>query len=270
MKKILLYLLLLLPSLAFGQLFPDLPEIQGQVKMIVEKQMGKEIRKKKSTVSVWREKAPSGWKTIYLFDENSNLLKRTNTFRNKVTSSFSYKRDTANNRTTIRETPDGGSTGNSGGYIEYENFTDEKGQRIKTNFWTYNSTLKKWEIYQSEQNAVYQNGRLTSFTRYQVNDTGDFSGGEKFNIRYNGSGKIDHIERVDLSSGFRSEMTYIYNAAGSIEKSSIDFLTDIQEYKRTQLQEVQYQCDSNGNWTKKFVKSGDHYMPTARRKIKYF
>lgn len=209
-------------------------------------------------------------KPSIFFDENSNLLKRTNTFRNKVTSSFSYKRDTANNRTTIRETPDGGSTGNSGGYIEYENFTDEKGQRIKTNFWTYNSTLKKWEIYQSEQNAVYQNGRLTSFTRYQVNDTGDFSGGEKFNIRYNGSGKIDHIERVDLSSGFRSEMTYIYNAAGSIEKSSIDFLTDIQEYKRTQLQEVQYQCDSNGNWTKKFVKSGDHYMPTARRKIKYF
>jgi len=258
-----------MPCFVFGQLFPDLPGVLGKVAKITEQQMGKEIRNNRFPESIFKPKINSGWKYTYIFDENSRLIEKICSSLKNIETDYLYSRKTIDDRLIVRETNTVAQNENVDDYVEYENFLNKQGQPIKVNFWAFNATKKTWEIFQAEQNAEYQNGRLTAFTRYQVNDSGDFSSGEKFTIKYNFIGEIVEIERKDLSSGFRTEMKFSYNNQGGIEKSAIDFLTDIQEYNRSQLQEVLYKCDRKGNWTRKYVKAGEEFVLSAKRKIKY-
>lgn len=269
MRKFLIYLIFLLPCFAYGQLFPDLPEMKGRVKKIVEKRYGKEVRNTRILDGIFRPKMYSGWKYIYQYDENSKLLKRTNTFQGKIVADYVYERKTIDNRTIVREKINSNDPGSAGDYIEYENFRDAGGKLVKVNLWAFNAAGNKWEIFQVEQNAEYSGDRLNSFTRYMTNGKGDFSSGEKCSFFYNTSGQLVQVERKDLASGFRTVIGYEYNKRGLIKNSSIDFLVEIQEYKKMQIQEISYQYDNQGNWVRKYWKSKDKDLLEAKRKIKY-
>lgn len=271
MKKIVLYLLLLLPFGALGQLFPEVPPRRGAVKQITEIELGKEVGTKKSKEPKFKSKVNSGWKYTYQYNQNATLAKKTIAFQGKINATYEYKYDTIDNRLVVRETYTATDTNGPGSSVtEFENFLDENKLLSKVNYWSFSSSDQKWQIFQAEQNARYENGQLVSFSRFQVDDKGDFSGSEDFAILHARSGEITQIERTSLVSGFRTLMKYQYNNRGSIEKSSTDFLADLQEYKKTQIQEVRYKCDRQGNWTKKYLKSGDDWMLSSRRKIKYF
>ena len=269
MRKFLTSLFFILPCFVFGQLFPELPKVQGKVARITEYQMGKEIRNHRFPESIFKPKINSGWKYTYIFDKNANLVKKISSSLNKIETNYSYTRKTVDDRLIVRETNTATQKEHPDDYVEYENFLNKEKLVLKVNFWDFNGTNKKWGIYQVEQNAEYEKGRLMAFTRYQVDDSGNFSSGERFNLRYNALGKIDQIERINLASGFRTVMNYSYNNHGWIEKSTIDLLTDVQEYKKTQLQEITYKCDREGNWIKRYMETGTKTNLDATRKITY-
>lgn len=269
MRKFLLYLIFLFPCLAYGQLFPDLPEMKGSVKKIVEKKYGKEVTNPRVPDATFRPKAFSGWKYISQFDVNSQLLKRTNTYQGKVIAEYSYERKTIDNRILVREKMSSNQKDSTGDYIEYENFRNAEGMLEKVNFWAFNAATHNWEIFQVDQDAEYSGNRLNSFTRYVINEKGDFSNGEKCSFFYNSAGQLVQIERRDLASGFGTVIGYEYNKKGLIKTSTINFLIEIQEYKKTQIQKISYKYDRKGNWIRKYINSDDRDLLEAKRKIKY-
>ncbi|MDP3435187.1 MAG: hypothetical protein Q8T04_19785, partial [Bacteroidota bacterium] len=103
MKKIAAYLFLLLPYFVSGQLFPKLADFNGNIEKVIEKRYGKEVPSFKGDSGVFKPGKYSGWKYIYLFDENSKLAKRTSTFREKIQAENLYETNTISNKRIVRE-----------------------------------------------------------------------------------------------------------------------------------------------------------------------
>lgn len=269
MKRLVIYLFLLFPFLSFGQLLPKLPEFNGNIAKIVEKKYGKELKDANLPKNYFRAKSFSGWKYSYYFDQNSRLTKRTNTFNRKLKAEYIYQHERSGNRIIERELIADPASPQNGNYMEYENFTDSLGRISMVNHWTYSAREGKRELVEIENNAEYKNNVLSSFTRYLINTDGEKSDGEKCSLFYDSHGNLIRTERKDLSSGFSSVISYEYDSRNFLIQYSIDFLTEIQEFQRNQVQEIAFQCDQKGNWTKMFWKTAAGKRLIARRKISY-
>ncbi|HEX7585825.1 MAG TPA: hypothetical protein VF373_14140 [Prolixibacteraceae bacterium] len=269
MSKFVIYILMFLPAIAFGQLFPKVADFKGNIEKVVEKGYGKEISYSRLFKGIYHPKTYSGWKYIYLFDQNSKLIKRINTFQGKVIADFLYQRDTIENRVIEREIIADNLNGHEGDYTEQENFLDLKGRIEKVNFRAFNAKECVRSMYQTEQNAEYKEGRLIAFTRQQINENGDADSGENINLSYGSSGKLIRTERKDNVSGFKTVIQYFYNNKGLVSHYSVDFLTELQEIGKNQIQDIYFKYDRHGNWTRKYWKTGKKKRLEARRFIKY-
>ena len=269
MKKTVLHILLLLPVLAFGQLFPRVPELRGSIKKVVEKRYGKELNTFRKDSGVFRPGAFSGWKYTYLFDENSRPTRRTNTFQRKVRATYTYQTETSGDKRTDREIIQNYNSGQKEYIIEYENLTDQQGRVQKVNFWSYHTSESSKTLFLFETNAVYEDEKLTAFTRHNIKLNGDTASGEKCLLYYDHPGRLIQIERQDIASGFKTIIQYHYNEKGLVDHYSIDLLTEIKEYGKEQIQDIYFRYDRRGNWTRMYWKSGKKNRLEARRTIRY-
>ena len=269
MKKFVAYLFILLPCLALGQLFPKVPDFKGNIKKVVEKRYGKELATFRKDSGVFKPGAFSGWKYIYLFDENLELAKRINTFQGKVRTEYTYQTETAGSRKIVREKTTDFDSGRKEYVIEYENFLDPEGRVVKVNFWSQLTPQGAKELFLFEVDALYDKAKLIEFTRHNIKTDGDTASGEKCNLFYDSDGRIARIERKDISSGFKTTIHYIYNNRGFVDRYSIDLLAEVQEYGREQIQEIWFKYDRRGNWTRMYWKSGKKNRLEAKRTIRY-
>jgi len=269
MKKIAFYFLLLLPSLTFGQLFPEIPHFMGNIKTVVEKRYGKELATFKKDSGVFKPGTFSGWKYIYLFDENSKLVKRTSTFQEKIRAEYFYEINTIENKRIVREITSKNEQNQAIEYIEYENITDSDGKIQEVGFWSFNQLKNKRELFLVEKNVEYKNDLLTSFTRYNINESGKPDSGEKCTLFYDASGKLIRVERKETAANFNTILYYFYDNRGFIKRFSIDYMVGLRDDQNKQRQENFFKCDRHGNWTKKYWMSGKKKILEARRKIKY-
>lgn len=269
MKKFVVYILLLLPCFAFGQLFPNVPDFRGNIKKVVEKRYGKEFNPwRKDSVS-YNPGVYSGWKYTYLFDKKSKLTKRINTFQGKVQSECDYKTTTTASSVLKTETTRDYTSGVKESVVEYENFTDATGRIQKANSWSKNSATGTKELFLVEDNAVYNQKKLISFTRHSLEPNGTAASEEECKLQYNSFGRLTRIDRKDISSGFTTGIQYHYNTRGLVDHYSIDLLTEVQEYGKTQILDVYFKYDRRGNWTRMYRKSAKKIQLEARRKIYY-
>jgi hypothetical protein len=269
MKFILIYFLVLSPSFVFAQLFPNIGEFSGNVERVIERRYGKEgsnpdFRKAKMKSAIF-----SGWKYTYLFDRNSQLTKRINTFQGEIKAEYQYQRDTTDNKWIEREIITKTGNEQSGDYIEHENFRNSAGQIVKVNYWAFNAKDFSRHLFLIEQDAQYENKRLSSFSRTLIDDSGNVFGNEKCNLYYDESGKLIRIERVDQDSGFRTVINYEIVGSRLVSHYSIDLMTEVKEFGKNQMQDIYYKFDNNGNWTRKYWKSGNKTYLEAKRKISY-
>jgi hypothetical protein len=269
MKIFATYILILLPSITFGQLFPNVQDFKGNIEKVVEKKYGREVNYFLIFKKIYRSRTYSGWKCTYLFDEKSNLKKRTNTVEGKVKADYLYQRDTVGNRIIVREINMDKTSSNEGDYIEYENFMNPAGRIEKVNFWAFNAKVCTRELFQVEKEAEYRDDQLISYTRHLINENGETDTGEKCNLYYDSSRKLIRIDRIDLSSGFKTEINYSYDDQGFVSHYSVDFLVELQEYGKNQIQDISYKYDSHGNWIRMYWKSGDKNRLEAKRDIEY-
>ena len=154
MKKFVVYILLLMPVLALGQLFPKLPDFKGNIKHVTERRYGKELNTIKRDSGVFKPKVFSGWQFDYQF-ENAKLAQRTVKMNGKINADYLYQFEEIGNRRIEREVTQENLSGQNGDYVEYENFINSAGQVEKVNFWSFNSKENKRELYMVEMNTEY-------------------------------------------------------------------------------------------------------------------
>jgi hypothetical protein len=268
MKRIVFVVFLLAPWLSWGQLFPKIPDFRGNIERIVEKRYGKEVISSKTDSGMFKPKAFSGWKYTYLFDENSQLIRQTNTFQGKIRTEYEYLTQISGNRKTVRESVTNfeGDQGNS--ILEYENFTDQNGLIQKVNQWSVNGDKK--ELLIIENDAAYSNGRLDGFSRNYISVNGDTTAGERFSLFYNAQNQLIRIERKDPVLNLKTFLYYEYDSHGLMHHFSIDYLVGLRNYDANQKQEVFYKYDRRGNWTKRYYRISDKKKGLeAKRLIKY-
>ena len=268
MKKIAAHLFLLLPFLAYGQLFPKLDDFNGKIRKVVERQYGKEINPSKRDSGFFRPGKFSGWKNTYLFDENSKLIRRTNSFMNQIIAEHSFESQTAGSKRTERETIKRKDSGQVE-YIEHENLSDATGKVQNVNFWASDATKNARVLFQIEKEAEYKNEKLVSFERYTIKENGDTASRETVQLAYNLWGQLTQIERKDMDVDVKTVLKYYYNKKGFVDRCSIDFLADLQEPGKTQFQDIYFKYDRHGNWTKKYWMEGKKKRTEAKRTIKY-
>lgn len=269
MKIIIIYFLILIPCITFGQLFPVVPEFRGNIKKVIEKRYGQEFNPWRKDSGSYKPGVFSGWKYTYLFDENSTLSKRIVTFNGKINNVCSYLSKTEGNRKIVQEKMKDYLSDRKEYILEYENFMDQDGKIRKVNFWEQISPESSKELFLFEMNTEYDKNKLTAFTRYNISATGDTSSGEKCLLNYDSAGRLKRIDRKDVSSGFTTSIQYDINGKGLVGHYSIDLLTEIQEYGRKQIQDIYFKYDNRGNWTRMYRKSGRKNIPEAKRTIRY-
>ena len=270
MKIFTVYLLLLIPCLTLGQLFPKVPDFNGKVKKVVEKRYGKELAIMRKDSGVFKPGTFSGWKYIYLFNSQSELRKRSSLFQGKVKSETIYLTKKSNGMILKREITRDFQANRKVSTIEYENFTDRQGRVIRSNFNEQDASTQQKKLVMFETAAEYNQNKLVSFMRHNVTQEGDTTSGEKCTLIYSDNGKLEQILRKDISSGFSTSIRYFYNAKGWIDHYSIDLMSEIQEYGRNQLQEIYFKCDRRGNWTRMYWKSDKTKQLEAKRTIRYY
>ena len=94
MKKTIIYILLFSPFLTFGQLFPTISALNGEIDKITEKHYGREVYFFRKSTGLYFPKMYSGWKCKFYYDENSNLTKRVNKYKGSIRAKYKYQRDT--------------------------------------------------------------------------------------------------------------------------------------------------------------------------------
>ena len=270
MKKFVTYILLLLPSLVFGQLFPKVPDFRGNIERVTEKRFGKEVDVSKRDSGVFRPGKFSGWKYTYLFDEHSELAERTNSFQGKVNAAYLYRREKKGTKFIERELVKDTIQGIGGDYIEYENITDSIGRVKNVNFWSFNSERNFRELFLVEMYPEYENGNLTSFTRYNIKENGDILSREKCNLFYDASGRLIRTERKYIELNLKTVIYYSYNSRGLIDHCTISYLVGLRNDQNKQNQDIFYKYDSRGNWVKRFYLIDGKRKLEARRSIKYY
>jgi hypothetical protein len=271
MKKFAALVLILLPCIAFGQLFPKIPDFKGNIRQVTEKRYGRELNLFGLLKNKYYPGIYSGWKYTYHFNNNSKLIRQTNIFKGKISTEFIYQFDTIDNRTIERRITSEKSSQNQGNYIEYENFINQGGRVEKVNFKSFDSRECTSEIFLVEQNAEYAQDRLISFTRQNIDANGESASAEKCSLIYNSSGQIIRIERKDVETGLTTILYYFYNEKGLVDHYSVDYLAGLVEYgMKDQNQDIYFDYDRYGNWTRMYLRSDKKKRVQAKRRIKYF
>ena len=270
MRRLILYFLILCPTIVFGQLFPKADDFKGNIRSIVEKRYGREGKYLLVFKEAFRPTVYSGLKYNYEFARNQASIQRINTFRGKFIANHVYQRDSTANRVTFRETLAENENGPVGDYSEYENIYSPDGKIEKVNYWIYDASNGVRKLFEVEQDAEYDQGKLTSFTSRQMDENGNVFSEEKCKLFYSSNGRLSRIDRIDQQSGYTTTISYSYDGQGFVSYFSVDFLVELQEYGKTQVQYVYFTNDKYGNWTKTYQIIDGEIMNLAKRSISYY
>lgn len=270
MKRFFVYFLFLCPVVAFGQIFPKVDDFKGNIRSVVEKRYGREGKYLLIFKEAFRPTVYSGWKYAYEFDENSGTIDRLNTFQGRFESRYKTERTKIGNKLIIRETLIENENGALGDYTEYENFLTSGGRIEKANFWIFNAEKGIRELFQVEEDAKYEGDKLVEFYSRQFNEKAEIISDEKCKLSYDPSGRLSKIDRIDAASGYTTTILYSYDEHGFVNHYSVDFLVELQEYGKSQIQYVYYFNDKQGNWTKTYQITDGKILNIAKRNISYY
>lgn len=285
MKRLLFNIILLFSaSSSFGQLFPELPELKGEVASIIE------------TRSRGHEK-PGSWKYYYVYDEHNRKISQLNKFKGQRRGHYSYQYDTTNNRYFTRELFENNKGEGKDDYHEAEYILNSNRKITQCNIWFCNSNDYHRELAVVEKDVKYDSlGRMTSYNRNVFMDLHEEYMNQVYEFHYDSLSRLVRILKKDVgttSEPYRDEKdsliwrfknvpiaepvlssswTYEYDDQGMLISSSFQFHGPTQEIKglRQEGLNLSYEYDSTGNWINcfKHLDNGETIL-YMKREIEY-
>lgn len=263
MKKLLLNITLLFSaSISYCQLFPDLPELKGNVASIVEMHFG------------GHEKSGS-WKYYYVFDEHNRKISQLNKLKGKKRGHYIYQYDTTNYRYFTREIFNHAKGQEKGSYHETEYILNSKGKITRCNTWFCNSPVYHRELAVVEKNIQYDNlGRMTTYHRNIFIGLNEEYMNQIYEFEYDSLSRLVRITEKDIgitTQPYRDEedsltwrvksvpitepvlsrsWTFKYNDQGLLVSRTCQYHGPTQEIKGLHQKDfkLSYEYDSFSNW----------------------
>ncbi len=295
MRTILLYIIILIPTISFGQLFPSIQDFNGKIESVVEKRYGKELILFNRWTGVYLPRCYSGWKHVYHLDTNGRLESRINTFKGKLRANCIYEYDSSENVTHEREIDNDTVSNYKGNYIEDEYIIDLNGKIEKVNIWSFHSADSSKKIIVVEKDIKYDSlNNITSYYRhgYDINDKETI--GELYVIFYDSNSRVIRVEEkaigtktilIETENNMRAfkdipiskpellrEWIYQYDSKGLLISYTIKYYGELhkggpnggKDYK------LSFRYDNKNNWIKMYKQLGDSKKRLeAKRRIKY-
>jgi hypothetical protein len=294
MKRIAVYIFLLIPVLSFAQLFPKINDYHGKIEKVVEKYYGIEIYWFKRYTGLYFPRMYNGWKYKFIFDENSNLINQINKYKCNVRADYKFQREITKNKIIEREINQANVNNDKGNYIENEYILDTEGKFKQVNIWSFNlkDSVKKLNVI--EKNTIYDNGKLVSYTSGMIDFKGDTIDFELYKIQYDIGGRLIEIGEYsnginykcmendtlptelyldvqDTLSKLLTKYSYHYNTKGQIESYKIENLSEpCGPPERFKSLTIYFKYDKNQNWIKKYYQFDNNKKRLeTKRKITY-
>lgn len=294
-RKFFFQIIFLIPTIAFGQLFPSVPDFNDGIEKVVEKRYGREIY----LFNKWKEiHLPgfySGWKYVYHLDKNGKLKRRINKYRGQLRADYIYEYDSVQNVTRKREIINDTINSNKGNYIEDQYMFYLEGEIEKVIVWSFNYSKKLKNILVVEEDIKYDSqGNIVSYLRVTFNNKGEISDRKLYIISYDFLSRVTVIEEkavgkktiiVKSKYGFQDfkdiliskpevlrKWLYEYNSEGQLITSTTKYYGELYKADSNGGQDYKlfFKYDTNDNWIKMYEKLGDTKKRLiAKRKIKY-
>ncbi len=194
-------LIILIPTISFGQLFPSISDFNGEIERVVEKRYGKEVYLFNRLTGIYMPRCYSGWKYVYHLDTNARLIRRTNFFKGKVQADYIYKFDSTEKVIHKREIVNDTVTNHNGDYIEDEFLLDSEGKIEKVNIWSFKSTDSLKKIIAVEKDVQYDSlNNIISFYRTSYDRNGNEINGNLYVIFYDSKSRVAKVEEKAIGT----------------------------------------------------------------------
>lgn len=294
-RHIVSLLILLIPTISFGQLFPTIEDFNGEIEKVVDKRYGKEVYLFNRWTVMYLSKCYSGWKYVYQLDSNGKLERRINSYKGKLRADYIYKYDSSANVTYEREIVNDTVNNNKGNYIEDEYILDLNGEIEIVNIWSFHFADSSKEIIVVEKDIKYDSiGNIISYYRHGFDFKGKELTGELYVIHYDSLSRVVAVEEkaidektilVESDNNTQTfedvpisepellkKWIYKYNPKGQLVSYTIKYYGDL--YKASsgggQDYKLFFKYDNKNNWTKMYKQLGDSKKRIeSKRRIKY-
>ena len=294
-KYIISFLIILIPKIFFGQLFPSISNFNGEIEKVVEKRFGKEVYLLNRRIGIYLPRCYSGWKYVYYLDTNGKLERRINSFKGKLRADYIYKYDSTKDAIHEREIDNDTVNNHKGNYIEDEYIFDSGGKIEKVNIWSFDSTVGSKKIFIVEKDIQYDSlNNIISYYRHGYDVNGKETIGELYIILYDSLSRVIAVEEKaidqktivveseNLTWTFKNvpitepellkKWTYKYNSIGQLVSYSIKHFGEIYKANSDDGKDFQvfFKYDNKNNWIKMYEQMGNSKKRLeAKRRIKY-
>ena len=294
-RYIISLLIILIPTISFGQLFPSISDFNGKMEKVVEKRYGKEVYLLNRWTGIYLPRCYSGWKYIYHLDTNGRPERRINSFKGKLRADYIYKYDSTEKVIHEREIVNDTVNNHKGDYIEDEYILDSEGKFEKVNIWSFHSPDSSKKIIAVEKDIQYDSlNNITSYYRHGFDINGKEIKGELYVIFYDSKSRVIKVEEkaigtktilVEIENNMQTfkdipiskpellrEWIYQYNTKGLLVFYTIKYYGELyksdsnggKDYK------LSFKYDNKNNWIKMYKQLGDSKKRLeAKRRIKY-
>ncbi len=287
-------MVVLIPSLAFGQLGPDLPKDGGHISSIVVKQFGRLsariVDQSGKQTDVEYGYGFTGQTTTQIYGSNDQMISREVKMRKSLLFAETYVWDTLNGKASVRINRSVAIPGLSGVFITETEF-DGRSRPVSCRGSWQSATSEESFTQVHDYGAAYADSLLTSYERVYMDSSGDTLLVVMVELEYDTRGRlIARVERVqgehpgDAAATGQEPLAgnltmpqasirrdYVYDPTGRLATITERQLGD-QHGERTKdvARTYSFSYDKRGNWTKKFVKVGDSAKQLVQsRRIRY-
>jgi hypothetical protein len=294
-RYIISVLIILIPIISFGQLFPSISDFNGKIEKVVEKRYGKEVYLLNRWTGIYLPRCYSGWKYVYYLDTNGRLERRINSFKGKLRADYIYKYDSTKEAIHEREIVNDTVNNHKGDYIEDEYILNSEKKIEKVNIWSFYSTDSSKKIIVVEKDIQYDSlNNITSYYRHGYDINGKEIKGKLYVILYDSLSRVIAVEEKAIdqktiivesdnhTQSFKDvpisepellkRWIYKYNSKGQLDSYTIKYFGE--EYKASsgggEDFKLFFKYDNKNNWIKMYKQLGNSKKRLeAVRKIKY-
>lgn len=294
-RYIISLLIILIPTISFGQLFPSISNFNGEIEKVVEIRYGKKMYLFNRWTGIYLPRCSSGWKYVYHLDNNGRLERRINLFKGELRADNIYNYDSTEKVIHEREIVNDTVNDHKGDYIEDEYILDSEGKINKVNIWSFQSSDCSKKIIVVEKDIQYDSlNNITSYYRHGYDINGKEIIGQLYVMHYDSLSRVIAVEEKAINQNtiivksdnhtqsFKTvpisepellkKWIYKYNSKGQLVSYTIKYFGEVYKSSPDGVEDykLSFKYDNKNNWIKMYKQWGNSKKRLeAKRRIRY-